>query len=659
MPSITTTSTPEAFFNLSVGKEQFPSPWMDLASASMPTNLKDALKWCEFIYQNNGTYRMAMERIISYFLTDVELGSMDPRDSLGDDEGEKWSNFLDDTVGILGIIQNMDRDRSCYGNAFASINVPFKRLLHCPQCGAGFPLDVVADPSYADTFNYRFTDTFKFYAQCPKCKQGRGYRGEFNVNDQPYDLENKLKVKIWPVHEIEIRHDLFSGEDRYIWNIPEDYKREVRKGDTFTLARAPLAVLDAIKNNQLFMFDENVIFHMREPTLGGLRLRGWGLSRVLTNYRDLWHVQVLRRYNEAIALDYIIPFRVITPEARSGSGVSKGMTIDPLTTFDGGDFRAQVMSMIRKRRRDPAMWHFLPFPIKYQALGGEATQLAPHELMSQAFETLLNSAGTPVELYRGSLQLQTAPVSLRLFEATWHHLVHDNNTFLRWFVTQVSQILSWEVVRATLRRVTHADDFNKQMMQLQLMMGQAISQTSGLRAIGMDWRDEQRRIAEEAKYQTTLQTEMQEEMEQAAVGEQIAKGQPSMPGGQPAPGGAGGAGGAPAPGGAGPATPSGAPPALGGDPSGMGGMSPVNQLLQSFGANTPITPNDMIGAAESLASQLLALPETQRRSELMALKQKNPVLHDLVRAQMDQKRTQARSAGQAMLMGQQGAQPAM
>jgi hypothetical protein len=616
----------------------------------MPTNIKDGLRWSEYIYHNNGTYRMANERIISYFLTDIELGANDARDSLGDDEKEKYENYLKDTLGVLSVIQNMDRDRSCYGNAFATMMVPFKRLLACPDCGASFPLEVVADPANADTFHYRWTDDFKFYAECPKCKasRGRGYRGPFEVNDLPDDLESKLRVKIWPVHEIEIRHDLFSGENRYLWRTPEDYKRSVKKGDVFTLCRAPMAVLDAIKHNQLFLFDDDVIFHMREPTLGGIRNRGWGLSRVLTNYRDLWHVQVLRRYNEAIALDYVIPFRVLTPESRTGSGVSKGMTIDPLSTFDGGDFRSQVMSMLRKRRRDPASWHFLPFPVQYQALGGDASQLAPFELMNQAQETMLNSAGTPVELYRGTLQLQTAPVSLRLFEATWHHLVHDNNSFLRWLVNQSSQLLAWEVVRATMRRVTHADDFNKQMAQLQLMMGQAISQTTPLRGLGLDWKDEQRLISEEAKFQAQLQSEMQEEMQQAAFGEQIAQGQPPMPGG------------------AAPGQPGMAPPSAGGaavpagaDPAGMGGMSPVNQLLQGFGANTPITPMDMLSSAEGLAAQLLTLPETQRRSELMALKTKNPVLHDLARAAMDQKRQQARSAGQAMMLGQQGAQPAV
>jgi hypothetical protein len=52
---------------------------------------------------------------------------------------------------------------------------------------------------------------------------------------------------------------------------------------------------------------------MREDALAGVRNRGWGISRVLANFRQAWYVQVLHRYNEAIALDYVIPFRLITP----------------------------------------------------------------------------------------------------------------------------------------------------------------------------------------------------------------------------------------------------------------------------------------------------------------------------------------------------------
>jgi len=468
------------------------------------------------------------------------------------------------------------------------------------------------------------------------------------VNDQPEDLEKKLRVKIWSPHEIEILHDIYTDDASYIWRIPEDYKKQVREGHLYHLERASLQVIQAIKNNQVFMFNPGVIFHMKEPTLAGVRNRGWGISRILTLFRDLWHVQVLRRYNEAIALDYIIPFRLITPEARSGgggSGMAEGSMTDPLQTIDMGNFKSQVMRMIRQRRRDPAGWHTLPSPVQYQALGGDATQLAPSEITEQAMETLLNASGTPMELYRGTMQLQAAPVSLRLFEATHYHLVHDNNAFLRWLVQQLSQLLSWEMVSARMRRVTHADDFNKQMAQLQLMMGQAISQSTGLRAIGLDWDDEQRQIAEEARRQAQLQAQVQEEMEQAAFGDQIAKGQAAMPG-------AGGAAGGAMPPGAAPAGGGGDPAAAGG----AGAAGPVSDMLMS--GNTPQTPNDMLAQAESLATQLLALPESQKDSELRALSQKNEFLHALVKAQMEKMRNRAQTAGGAMLLGQQGAMPA-
>src|SRR4029077_9356673 len=253
------------------------------------------------------------------------------------------------------------------------------------------------------------------------------------------------------------------------------------EGHLYHLERAPWEVIRAVKHENYLLFDKDVICHMREDALAGLRNRGWGISRVLANFRQAWYVQVLHRFNEAIALDYVIPFRLITPMPRQGGGGSAagGMTTDPLLMYNGADSRSQVMNMVRRRRRDPASWQILPFPVQYQMLGAEANQLAPRELMDQGMETLLNDVGTPVELYKGSLQLQTAPVALRLFESTWHHLVHDTNAFIKWVVRQLSQILSWEQVDCGLKRVTLADDIEKTTAALQLMMSQMLSGTTG------------------------------------------------------------------------------------------------------------------------------------------------------------------------------------
>jgi len=625
------------------GLDNFPDPFLDVASLSMPQSMRNALQWCEYIYMSHGTYRMALERIISYFLTDIEFVD----DEASDDEKDKWEEFMRDTLDVFTNLQCCYRNRMCYGNGFTSVLVPFKRFLVCPKCGSSYPLKVVYNNK---VFNFAWQE-MKFTATCPVCKVGRGYRGPWKVDDKPDDEERKIRIKHWNPHEIEILEDYYTNETAYLWRIPEDYKQQVRKGNLYHLERASVPVLDAIKKNQMFRFNADVIHHMKEPTLAGIRNRGWGIPRTLSNFRQIYYVQVLRRYNEAIALDYVIPFRLITPAPRPGAGGAGGgaQTMDPMMAFNMGDFRSSVQSMLRKRRRDPASWNVLPFPVQYQMLGGDASNLAPVDLIANGTEQLLNDVGTPVELYKGTLQLQTAPVALRLFEATWHPLVHDGNNWLRWLARQVGQIMSWEVVKPTLQRVTIADDIQKQMMRLQLMMGQQVSGTDGLKSVGLDWKQQQKRMSEEARFQAEQQARMQEEMDQAGFAAQMAKGNVSPgPGGGPQQSGPGGA-----PPGQGGGAQGGAPAAA---PGMMPGGGPVDQWLANMGPNTPVQPQEMVAAADSLAQQLLGQPEGVKDSQLRLLKQKNEVMHAIVRSRLDTIRNQAKTQGGAQVLAQAGGQ---
>jgi hypothetical protein len=603
--------------------------------------MRSALYWCEYVFSMFGTYRMAMERVVSYFITDVDIIDT------SDDETEKWTAFLDDTLDVKTLIQHGLRGRECYGNHFFSVVRPFVRFLVCPKCGYMAPLkEIHGNKNFQ--FVYKPGDPDKaFNATCPVCKVGKGYTGPWRIKDEDDDNEKKLKVKSWNPHEIEILHDTFTDEVAYLWRIPEDYKKQIRggtdsRGNLFHLERCPKEVMRAIANNQIYRFHPDAVFHMKEPTLAGICNRGWGLPRIISNFRQIWYVQVLRRFNEAIALDYVIPFRIITPAPAQGK-TGGGMAIDPMTMYNGADFRSQVNGMIKRRRKDPASMQVLPFPVNFQMFGADANQLAPRDLMDQAMETLLNDAGTPIELYNGSLQLQTAPVALRLFESTWHHLVHDANAFLAWLVKQVSQIMSWETVTAKLKRVTIADNLEKQMMAAQLMMSQQLSGGTVLSDFGYNWKKEQRNIADESRYQSELQTRVQEEMEQAGFAQQIAKGQgggdPAAQGGAPAGGGAAPAGGAPA-------------------MPGQGGQGPVSAYLAQMSPNVPQTPQDMMAVADSLAQELLGLPESVKNSELRKLKQYNQALHSMVKARMQEQRDQTKQQAGNAAVGQMQQQAA-
>jgi len=595
---------------------------------------------CEYLILNNGVYRSAIERVISYFLTEIEIDGTDREGK------ESYLDYLYNTMGIDQVLKLAALDYLTYGNYLGSVIIPFRRYLSCPKCGYEAPLKTVANNAA-----YKFRWVNEFRATCPKCR----YAGRWTHTDRRSSEEDDLTVKRWNIHEIELLWDPYSEATAHVWRIPAYYKSHITRGTLHILEHAPWEVVQAAQQNKHILFNSDVIYHAKEDTLCGVLNKGWGISRVLTNFRQAWYVQVLHRYNEAIGLDYIIPFRVLTPEPRSGSGGQNGMMGDPLFTADMGGVTGMINSMLAQRRIDPTSWFSLPFPIRYQALGAEASEMAPYQLMDQGMDTLLNSMNVPVEFYKGSLTLQAAPTALRLMESSWTHLVYMLNRFLQWLVSKISTALSWDEVTARLERPSHADDLNRQLAKLQLMMGQQISQTTGLKSIGLKFHEEQDRLLDEQKYVAERSQEVQTELEQAGLGDQMAQGLLAGPGagvtgGPPAP--AGAAGGVAA--GNEVQSPSeGAPPAAG---AGMVPTDPVEAMLAQLPVSEleTITPQELYEIATTLAQQIFGLPSTQRISALRRLKQRNEMLHSVVKSRLEALDNQAKQRGQIMM--QQAAQ---
>lgn len=603
--------------------DQFPDPFCDMASLAMPETMNMALRWCEYIFMANGTYREASKRMLSYFVTDLEIGG----EGLGDDQKKQWKTFYEEKIDYRNLLNIAGLDLQCYGNGFYSVMPCFKRYLTCPKCYLEAPLRKVYNEK---AFAFQWSD-YKFHATCPRCKESGNWK---HTDRRATSQDGDFIIKRWNPHEMELIWDPLTDQCAYVWKIPEDYKKMIREGHLFHLERATWEIIQAVKNNNYLLFDKDVVYHAKEQALAGVRNRGWGISRVLTNFRQAWYVQVLHRYNEAIALDYVIPFRVVTPAPGD-----KGAGTDPILNQSMGGMKGHFNQMLRKRQRDPASWFFLPFAVEYQTLGGDATQLAPKELLDQGTDTLLNSIGVPAEMYRGSMTLQSAPVALRLFEATNSSIPHNLNGLLRFIAKQASQILGWEKPNIALKRVTHADDVTRQQAKLQLMMGGQLSKTTGLESIGVDNKEELARMMDDQRDEAEAQANLKEEMDQAAIMEQMAQpqpaqgGDPNAQGGQPgAAGAAGAAGGA-------------------GGPAGMAAQSVTAGL--PTGPNQETTPEELQSRAQYVASQLMGMPESQKDSEMIKLKKVDPTLHSLVKSIIGDMRQQARTQGGAQLLAQQ------
>jgi len=583
----------------------FPDPYFDYASTQMPRSLYDVLRWCEFVWMTNGTYRTACQRIVRYFLTKIELSDV------GDDEKKKYEEFLEKQAKMIDTLAYIGDDWMCYGNAFISVRIPFRRHLRCPKCHQERSLKHI---------DYKFED-WHFVATCSNCH----YKGKFERIDRRSIEQDKIKLIRWSPHEIRMLYHPVSHDTIYYWIPPANFKREIRRGNKFFIESTPWEIIEAIKKDQWFRFNPDVIYHMKEETLAGIRNAGWGIPRLLANFKQAWYVQVLKRYNEAIGLDYIIPFRVITPAKGPGSGEA-----DPLLHMNLGSFNNKVMAMIRRHRRDPASWNALPFPVQYQALGGEGKQLAPHELITAGVDELLNSMGFPAEMFKGTLQVQAAPMALRLFERTWTHYVSAQNGLIDWFFEAVTDLLSWEKAQGRLQPVTLAEDIERKQIQLQLASSQQISKQTAYAPFGIDWRSEVERMFDEEKFYSDasqrFQKEQQKQQEMEQTFEQAQQAPPpGMPGApmDPAAMAAGG----------------GMPPGGGAMPPGGAAMPPGG------GGGGGTTPQDMMAQAEQVALQMLGMPYEARKSELLKIKKSDQTLHALVIQKMEEIRRQAKQQG--------------
>jgi len=575
------------------GAGKFPNPFFDIASEYVPEEITEIFEWCEFLYLTMTGYKAAVSRLVSYFLTEVVL------EGGSEAERQEYKKLLDKDMRILGQLGEIGENFQVYGNVFITMSFPFDRWLTCPQCQTAY-VDRRVDYTY-EVSKHTFSGT------CPKCRQ----HVVFTPRDDRVLDRKRVKLKPWNPKEIKQRCHPYTGYTEYYWEIPAELIRQVESKEAFYIEDLPLEMLEAIHDGRsndkraTFMFDQDAIFHMKEPSLAGVAIKGWGIPPMLPNFKLAYYIQILRRYDEAIAMDFIIPFRILYPET-----AGNGRANDAIMNVNLGDMKAQMTKMIADRRRDPTTIHTMPSPIGYQMVGGEGKALAPKESLALANSDLLNSIGIPVELYQGTLTLQSAPVALRLFEQTQSHMVDGFNELLDWATKKITRYFNWGDMQAQLRSVTLADDLERKALALQGAAGMDISKSTAYRPLGFNYLEEQKAIMEEQEAIRKLQEKNQAEMEaqQAALqgAEEAQQGGPQQ---------------------------------AGGDQAGAPGSQNPAELQQE---------------AESKAQELLFnVPEGMRRGQIADIRASNPMLADLVVQEMDRIRQDMRSEGGSQMMEQQ------
>jgi hypothetical protein len=566
------------------GAGKYPNPFCDIASEYVPRDINQVLEWCEYLYMTMGTYRAAARRVVRYFLTELIL------EGESDDEREEYDNFLNQDLKIMQVLADVGDEFMVYGNVFLSTFFPFDRFLICPECGTAYRSTKIA---------YKFkAKTATFHGECKKCELKDV---TFQREDRRSPDLSRVKVIRWSPKQMKIRVHPISGTQEYYLELDPLFVEHIKKGDPFYLDETPWSMIQCItqqgnKGQQpLYKFNEDALYHLRDSTLSGLPIKGWAIPPIMPNFKLAYYIQLLRRYDEAIALDFIVPFRVVYPDQSGPVGQ------DVLSQMSMGNFVAKIQHLVAAKRKNITDLQVSPIRLGYEMLGGEAKDLAPKDSIAQALDELLNAVGFPAELYKGSLSIQAFPVALRLFEKSWGALVGGMNDFVRYLLIRLSRHFMWGDITGELRSVTLADDIERKALALQAAAGMDISKATAYQPLGIDYQEEQKRVIEEQEFIQELQQEAGERAQAAQMGmADQSQGGEGGPGGQP-------------------------------------------------GA----TPGDVYEQGKQMAQQLLIqTPPTLRRGELIKIKHSNPTLHAIVIQEMDNMRQDMARQGQAMMMEQ-------
>lgn len=589
------------------------SPWMDYASTTVPDSHELVLWWAQYLWMMDGNYRSALERVAAHFMTIIEFPDLDP------DEESDWRDFFTKNMNYRRELLACAHEYLAYGNLLVSLHLPFKRFVACRGCGLQNPIEMV-------DYTLDFVDKPPYLIwrrahQCRKC----GDKAPFHVFDRRSSDLSKVKLNRYSPLEIEIAFNRFSQDKDIYWNIPDDDRRDINNKARIHIDTTPMEVLQTVAASGKLKFNKELILHVAEPCISGVRTRGWGIPRTIANFRSAWMQQVTSKADQAALLDYTLGMRFISPSPTPGG-------TDPMANRGMQEFVERIGASIAEHRLNPTSYHTSPYPLNYQFMGGEgANMVLPDKLKFRQAE-YLNQLGVPLEYHQMNLSAQAAPMALRLFESYWQQIPAFYNEILNWMVDIVSKTFNLDATKVVMQKTTVVDDANYKALLLQLMGGNQLSPQTALEPMGINAHDEVRKVYKHQDFVSRVQAEMDEKARKREEMEALKANVQQPTAAQFAEQAAAGGQGAPAA-----ASPGGVP--MGGIPGEQG---------------TPQTLAGLAEQASEIAQQLVTMPEYNRKQQLKLLREGNDQLHSLVTAEMEKIRRSAASEGQQMLLSQGG-----
>lgn len=467
----------------------YPSPFFDLSNSAMPDNFDELLDWCIYYYLATPLIPAVVNKLSTYPITDTIIDSEDQSNK------QKWDNFLNNRLNVKYKMFELNLDYFLQGSNYTGVYIPFKRSLICQSCQVSVPMNGAKwSVSFKKNKRKKESKMPDFTMYCEVCQGDR----PAVINDCALPDWAGINVIRYSPRDIKPLRDPVSGRCKFLWTIPERYKRIIISGRHPDLVeKCPAEILEAINLDGKILLSDKNVYEMRRPSISGTS-GDRGVPLVIHALKWTYYLSILQKGQEAIAHEKIVPLDIMFPGNSGTTGAS------PSQALGMSNFTDKLNEGLKAHRKDPGHKIVMPLPVGTARLGGDGRALMLAAEIDWVSKQIISSMGVPLEFVYGGLTWTGSSITLRMLENSMIGIKDGLSQWLQWLVDKISASFNVDAPRVKLGDLKMADDIQRQQILMNLESMEKIATGTLLDNFDIDFNTEADKILAEADTKARL-----------------------------------------------------------------------------------------------------------------------------------------------------------
>jgi len=463
----------------------------------LPNDIKEVFKWVNFITANVPAVQSALSKMSAIVLTNFNYIS-ENLSELNQDDETSWRVILEEKLRLKEELKEISYNFMLYGNQFISVNFPIDRTIICLKCGTHYRRKQLENVEVIPVVkkNKHNKDVLFFNSYCEKCNANM----LMEIRDTRVINYSKTKIIKWPVNNIELYEDEITGIKTFYYTPNESDKELIKKGNKDKIFHLPTDIIIAALKGGKVKFNDDSIIHIRSKKFNGVN-SSWGVPRLVSAIPDMISLMLLRKANEKIYSDMMLPLRGLVPRVNN-------VDSNPVYNYiSAPDLESKIKKVIQSWKKDPTGIKFFPIPLEPMTLFGEGKSLNLSGEIDAYTTMIIQALGIPPEFVKGGLSWGGSGPSIRMLQNQLLELTAALESVANFIVAKVSAYSNKTPVKLKLIPLKLIDDTADKQNMLSLFQTGKVSTHTALDFFNVSYKEEQKRILEERKDEFRMEQE--------------------------------------------------------------------------------------------------------------------------------------------------------